>query len=141
MDRLTEMWPFSKRADKPRPANVHCDGTTAHYDTQFNKWAFRVDGIEFMFKGVQFDPVVTSWARESSATIRGLEGPLRACVMEWLKEWPCDHSRAEIVAVDLSKYTDSRTFDIAFAGDESWGDFGVNVIVKDGQIFDSYAGD
>jgi len=135
------MWPFSKKADKPRPAEVHCGGITAHYDTQFHKWAFRLDGTEFTFNGGQFDPVVINWARESSETIRSLDGPLRACVVEWLKEWPCDHSKVEIIAVDLSMYAESKTFDVSFSGDESWGDFGVNVIVKDGQIFDSYAGD
>ena len=34
-----------------------------------------------------------------------------------------------------------RTLDVAFGGDETWGDFGVNVIVTDGAIVDSYGGD
>jgi hypothetical protein len=43
--------------------------------------------------------------------------------------------------VDLDHYGKSKTIDMAFAGDDSWGDFGVNVIITDGKIVDTYGGD
>jgi hypothetical protein len=61
--------------------------------------------------------------------------------MECIGDWPCDKTKAEVLSVHLDDYESSKTVDVAFAGDESWGDFGVNVIINDGKIEDVYGGD
>ena len=114
---------------------------TARYDAKLRHWAFELDGIEFNLSSVPFDENAFEWAKQASAVIRALDGQIRARVFECLQSWPCDKTKAEILCVDLDEYGKSKTIDLAFVGDETWGDFGVNVIITDGKIVDAYGGD
>ena len=135
------MWPFKKKSVVPVPEPVSAEGLTAQYDGELQRWGFQCDGIEFDLSGIPFDQRAFAWAKESSAQIRTLNEQIRARVMECLEGWPCDKTKAEILSVDLDEYAKSKTINIAFIGDESWGDFGVNVIITDGKIVDAYGGD
>jgi hypothetical protein len=135
------MWPFGKKIISPPPEDVNGDGMTAHYDVKLKHWIFHFDGVEFNLSGIPFNVAAFGWAREAAAIIRSQGSHIRSRVMECLEGWPCDEAKAEILSVDLDEYSDSKTFDIAFVGDESWGDFGVNVIIADGKIVDAYGGD
>jgi hypothetical protein len=132
------MWPFKK---EPPPPDVSNGGMTARYDVKLKHWVFVCDGIEFNLSGVPFDQRAFDWAKEAAAVIRSLDAPMRAQVMECVGDWPCDKSKAEILSVDLDEYAESKTMDVAFVGDDSWGDFGVNVIITNGKIVDAYGGD
>jgi predicted butyrate kinase (DUF1464 family) len=114
---------------------------TARYDTQLKEWTFQCEGTDFSVSGVRFNEEAFGWATEAVATLRSLETVVRARVVECLGDWPCDKTKAQILSVNLDEYAESKTMDVAFIGDESWGDFGVNVIIKDGQIVDAYGGD
>ena len=114
---------------------------TARYDVKLKRWTFHCDGIEFNVSGIPFDPAAFGWAREAAAVIRSQVSEIRSRVMECLEGWPGDKTKAQILSVDLDDYASSKTFDVAFVGDESWGDFGVNVIITDGKIVDAYGGD
>ena len=135
------MWPFGKKETSPPPEDVSRGGLTARYDAKLKLWAFELDGIEFNLSGVPFDENAFEWAKQASAVIRALEGQIRARVVECLQSWPCDKTKAEILYVDLDEYGKSKTIDLAFVGDETWGDFGVNVIIIDGKIVDAYGVD
>ncbi|MDB6024441.1 MAG: hypothetical protein JWM68_664 [Verrucomicrobiales bacterium] len=114
---------------------------TARYDAQLEQWAFECDSIEFNLSGIPFNEMAFDWAKEASATIRVLNSEIQSRVMESLEDWPCDKTTAEILCVDLDEYGQSKTMDVAFVGDESWGDFGVNVIITNGRIVEAYGGD
>jgi len=134
------MWPFRKKSSNPHPPDITSGGMTARYDAKLEHWVFECDGIEFNLSGLPFNPQAFDWAKEAASMIRSLNRELRARVGECLGDFG-DETKAEILSVDLGKYGESKTMDIAFIGDESWGDFGVNVIVDHGKIADVYGGD
>jgi hypothetical protein len=113
---------------------------TARYDQQLEYWAFECDGIEFHLKGIPFNEAAFDWARQSAEVIRALEKDMRARVAECLKDWPGDRTKAEILGVELDEYPEARTILVAFTGDDSWGDFGVDVTITDGKIVDVSGG-
>jgi hypothetical protein len=135
------MWPFGKRTSNPPPEDVLSGEMMARYDGKLKYWVFQCDGVEFNLSGIPFNQRAFDWAREARAIIRSLDGQMRARVTQCLEGWPCDKTKADILSVDLDDYAESKTMDIAFIGDESWGDFGVNVIITDGKIVDAYGGD
>jgi hypothetical protein len=135
------MWPFGKKETSPPPEDVSVGGMTARYDAKLKHWVFQRDSIEFHLSGIPFDQRAFDWAKEACAAIHSLEDEMRARVVQCLESWPCDKTKAEILSVDLDNYAKSQTIDAAFAGDDSWGDFGVNVIIIAGKIAEVYGGD
>ena len=137
------MWPFGKRVGSPQPEDVSCGEMIARYDVKSEHWRFRRDGVEFYLSGIPFNIMAFEWSKDVLTVIHCLDGDIRARVMECLESWPCDKTKAEIlsVSVDLDKFSESKTLNVMFVGDESWGDFSVEVIVTDGRIVDVYGGD
>jgi hypothetical protein len=135
------MWPFGKTKASLAPDDVSRGELTARYDRQLRRWSFKVDGIEFNLVGIPFNEAAFDWARECSGVMRASHVEIRARVMEFLEDWPCDKTKAEVLCVDLNKFGESRTMEVAFVGDDSWGDLGVNLIITDGKIVDVYGGD
>jgi len=114
---------------------------TARYDQQLEYWAFECGGIEFHVKGIPFNEAAFDWARQSVEVIRSLDGDMRSRVDECLGDWPCDKSKKEILGVELDEYPESKTIIVAFTGDDSWGDMGVDVTITDGKIVAVDGGD
>ena len=139
--RVKFMWPFGKKANSSPVEPITQAGLTAHYDVKLKYWTFQCDGIEFHVSQTPFNLAAFDWAREAATVIRLLDGQIRARVLECLEDWPCDKEKSEILSVDLDEYPVSKTLDISFVGDESWGDFGVTVIITDGSIVDVCGGD
>jgi hypothetical protein len=135
------MWPFSKKNSTPPPRDFFKDGMTSKYDIKLKTWSFENESIEFNLSGIPFDENAFQWSKEASAIIRKLDNEIKGKVMECLEGWPCNKTTAKILVVNLNDYRESKSMDIAFVGDETWGDFGVNVIVTNGQIVDVYGGD
>ena len=135
------MWPFGKKEASPPPDDVSQGGMTARYDAELKHWVFQCDGIEFNLSTVPFKEMAFDWAKEAAAIIRTLNSQMRDRVMRCLQDWPCDKTKAQILYVNLDEYGESKSMDVAFVGDDSWGDVGVNVIIADGKIVDAYGGD
>ena len=79
-------------------------------------------------------PNVASWLEELDAQInkeikKHLEG--------WCDDW---HGQKELVGIDVSWLVTKNEVDVSYAH-EDWADLGVNVVIRDGKITDSYAGD
>jgi len=113
----------------------------ARYDRSLKSWVIECDSLEFYLPGASFNESAFDWAKEAASVIRSLDDKIRVRVMKCLEGWPCDKSKAKISHVYLDKYQESQSLDLDFIGDESWGDFNVNVIIKNGQIVDAYGGD
>jgi len=135
------MWPFGKNRSTKPVEPVSSGGMTAHYDAKLKYWSFQFEGIKFRISGSSFDPAAFDWAKEAASVIHSLDDEIRACVLKCLESWPCDKNKAEILSAGLDEYTESKTIGLVFVGDESWGDFGVCVIITDGKIVDAYGGD
>jgi hypothetical protein len=135
------MWPFSQKNSIPSSGEFSKDGMTAKYDSKLKEWAFENEGIEFSLSGTSFDENAFQWSKEASAIIHKLEAQIKGKVMECLKDLPYNKAAAKILVVNLDGYRESKSMDIAFVGDETWGDFGLNVVVTNSQIEDVYGGD
>src|SRR5215471_4559686 len=122
------MWPFGAKSRNPRPEDVAAGGMTARYDAKLKHWVFQCDRIEFNVSGIPFNQAAFEWAKEGATTIRSLETAIRGRVVECLGN-SGNPAKAEILSVDLDEYTNSKTMNVAVVGDESWGDFGVNVVI------------
>ena len=133
------MWPFKK--SKATPPDVSCGDMTARYDALLEHWEFQWAGFDFHIRGIPFNQEAFHWAREVAPVIRQLEPEIHASVMECLREWPCDKTKAEVLCVDLDDYAEDKTIVVAFTGDDSWGDFGVDVTITDGKIIAADGGD
>jgi len=133
------MWPFGSKPSLPEP--ISRGDTTARYDGQLKGWVIVRDGIDFNLPGPLLDDSAFDWVKEAASVIHGLEAEIRARVMDCLVEWPCDKTKAKISCVYLDEYPGTKTIDLDFLGDESWGDLGIHVIVGDGRIVNAYGED
>jgi hypothetical protein len=134
------MWPFKKSRAEP-PAPFSRGDMTARYHEVLKVWEFSLDAVDFNIAGLPFNEAAFDWAREAIPTIRKLNEEIRAKVMDYLEDSPCDKTKAKMLVVDLDDYGTSKTIMIAFTGDESWGDYGIDVIIEDGKIVDVSGGD
>ncbi len=133
------MWPFKKPQIKPE--DVSCEGMTAKYHNDWEYWSFHYDGFDFNIQGLPFNKEAFNWAREVVPIIRKIEPEIKIRVIEALDGWPCDKTKGEILQVCLNNYGRSKRFEISIAGDDSWGDFGVDVVITDGKIEEVFGGD
>lgn len=134
------MWPFKKPL-MPDPVTV--DGITAIFSRATRQWEFSVDGIDFTFDQLDFDHVVVGWAREAVSLIHQKSELILAAGRGAV----ADHGpllradAAEILSADLSEYASAGYIGVEVIGDDSWGDMGVTVTLKDGEIIAADAGD
>jgi hypothetical protein len=135
------MWPFRKKLVLPPPADIVHGDDRAQFSTTLDHWEFEIDGTEFTLSGRTFDSQAFSWAITALADMRRLQPEIDQRVLQVLDVWPCDVETRELLSVSLDDYASEGRFDLAFVGDDSWGDFGVNVILAGGKIVDAYGGD
>lgn len=135
------MWPFRKKPVIPPPADIVQGEDRAQFSTTLDHWGFEIDGTEFTLSGRMFDPQAFTWARTALADMRRLQPEIDQRVLRVLDGWPCDTATRELLSVSLDDYASEGQINLAFVGDDSWGDFGVNVILAGGKIVDAYGGD
>lgn len=135
------MWPFRKKPVLPPPDDVIVGNDRATYDPQTDQWEWVLEGVEFTLSGRDFDPAAFQWARTGLKDIQQLQPTLEDRVLEQLKGWPCNPATQRLLCVSLDDYASDHELDLAYVGDESWGDYGVNVILVDGNIVDVHGGD
>jgi hypothetical protein len=135
------MWPFSKKQVLPPPTDFILGNHRAKYSTTLEEWEFQMDGIEFTFSEREFNPQAFEWARSALLDIKRLLPEIDREVLKVLEDVSCNIAARELLSVSLDDYASEGEIDLAFVGDDSWGDFGVNVIVAGGKIVDAYGGD
>ena len=134
------MWPFNKKEVQPS-LNIISGDDRAWFSTALNHWDFEIDGIEFTLSGRSFDSRAFGWAREAISSIHCLESEIDKHVLNVLEGSSFDVATRHILSVSLDDYSSEGQLDIAYVGDDSWGDFGVNVIVANGKVIEAYGGD
>ncbi|MCF7675115.1 MAG: hypothetical protein K9N23_22695 [Akkermansiaceae bacterium] len=135
------MWPFRKKPVSPPPEDVVRGDDRAHFSTVLDCWEFEVDGTEFTLSGRTFDPQAFAWARAALAEMTGLAAEIDQHVLQPLDGWPCEVASRRLLSIGLDDYANAGRIDLAYVGDDSWGDFGVNVILADGKVVEAYGGD
>lgn len=135
------MWPFARKKNTTPVPAVRCQGIDIAWNPRFHWWEFSVGAIDYSLSDNPiFDtsllsdlPVVTEWLTQLDAQI---DAELSKNLDGWC-EWT---GKKELVGIDVSRLVDTREIDVAYANDD-WGDLGVNIVIREGRITGSYAGD
>lgn len=115
---------------------------TASFSRQVKQWEVTVEGIDFTYGPRELDFGIFEWARILAPVVQQLKDPILMAARDSVSGWDGLRTEAaEILSVDLSEYSSMGYAAVAVAGDESWGDLGVTVTLKDGQIIAADAGD
>lgn len=105
-------------------------------------WEFTENGIDYTLSDNSvFDPSVLARLPEVSKWLEGLDTEINEEVKKHLVGW-CDDWRGQkgLVGIDVSWLIAKNEVDVSYAH-EDWADLGINVVITDGRITDSYAGD
>ncbi len=133
------MWPFKKL---PLPDPVTVGGVTANFSRQVEQWELTVEGIDFTYGHRELDVGVFAWAGSVAPIVQQLKDQILMAARDSVSGWDGLRTEAaEILSVDLSEYSSMGYAGVDVAGDDSWGDPGVTVTLKDGQIIAADAGD
>ncbi len=134
------MWPFKKT---PLPDLVTVEGVTAIFSGVTRQWEFMVDGIDFTYDHREFDQAVVGWARTAAPSIQEMTEAILAAGRAAVAHHGglLRAETAEILSADLSEYASDGYIGVAVVGDDSRGDLGVTVTLKDGEILAADAGD
>lgn len=135
------MWPFKKR---PIPERVTVDGVTAIFSRNTEAWEFTIDNIDLTLDSPTFETAAIQWAKSGHPIISALIPQMIELVKAEVRddiENLIDVESAELLSVDLTEYPTDGYYGVNFVGDDTWGDIGVVVTIKDGAIFAVDAGD
>lgn len=133
------MWPFKKL---PLPDPVTVEGVTASFSRQVEQWDLTLEGIDFTYEPRELDLGIFEWARTVAPIVHEFKEPILIAARDSVSCWDgLRTDAAEILSVDLSEYSSMGYVGVNVVGDDSWGDLGVTVTLKDGQIIAVDAGD
>lgn len=107
-----------------------------------HRWEFTDGGIDYSLSdNPVFDPSVLAILPKIATWLKELDAQIDEEIKKHLEGW-CDDwcGQKELVGIDVSWLVTKNEVDVSYAH-ESWADLGVNVIITDGKITDSYAGD
>ena len=87
-----------------------------------------------------FDVAVLPILPKIEEWLAGLESEIDSEIKKHLEGW-CDwKGHKDLVNVDVSWLVTKNAVDLSYAH-EDWADLGVNIVITDGKITNSYAGD
>ena len=136
------MWPFSRnKTSTPVPA-IRCGDIDVTWNPISHWWEFSDGGIDYSLSDNSiFDPSVLTKLRKIAEWLEDLDSEIDEEIKQHLEGW-CDNWRGqkELVGIDVSWLVAKNEVDVSYAH-EDWADLGVNVVITDGRITNSYAGD
>jgi len=100
-----------------------------------------VEGIDFTISNRPFDREVLDWAREACVMIRQLDADIHQAVSDCIAVWNFPADGRELLNVSLDGYADNETLELGFCGDDSWGDYTLDVLITAGRVTGSSGGD
>ena len=136
------VWPFSrKKKSTPVPA-IRCNGIDVTWNPTVHWWEFTDGGIAYsQCDNPVFDPSVLTRLPDIVHWLEKLDVEINEEIKKYLEGW-CDEWRKQkdLVGIDVSWLATKNEVDVSYAH-EDWADLGINIIITDGRITDSYAGD
>lgn len=135
------MWPFSRNKKATPVPVVRCGSIDVVWDSTYHSWEFSDGEIDYSFSDnpvfdpsvLQHLPKVSQWLEELDREIHEEVKKQLAGLWDWQGE-------KDLVGIDVSWLVARNEVDVSYAHEE-WADLGVNVVITDGRITDSYAGD
>jgi hypothetical protein len=131
---------FSK-TPQPNP-KLSFEGIEFEYHRDHGWWEFRYRETDF----TSFEPVLALPTKvELDAiveTLLALMPEMRSRLQIGLEKWGgAKLDDGESYSVDVKDFVRERTFGVSWSDGESWGDLGVDFVVKNGVIVDETWGD
>jgi hypothetical protein len=111
------------------------------WNPTFHWWEFSDGDIDYsLTDNPVFDPSVLSMLPRAAKWLTDLDTEINEEIKKHLEGW-CDwKGQKELVRIDVSWLVARNEVDVSFAHDD-WADLGVNIVITDGRITNSYAGD
>lgn len=88
-----------------------------------------------------FNPAVLDQLPRVRQWIMDLEAKINREIAGHLEHWCEWDDVKKIVAIDVSWLIEERQAEVSYVGGEDWGDLGIDVVLIDGRVDHSDAGD
>jgi len=135
------MWPFSRSKKSTTVPVIRCGQTDVTWNSTFHWWEFSYGGIDYSLSdNPVFDISVLQHLPRVAQWLEDLECEINEVVKKHLVGWCNWQGEKDLVVIDVSWLVARNEVDVSYAH-EDWADLGVNVVITDGLITDSYAGD
>jgi hypothetical protein len=135
------MWPFSKSKRKVSVPTVRCGETVIRWHS-YGWWEFGYNGYDYtLIDTEEFNPEILSKISRATDWIRSLDSEINKEIERNLAGWCKWNGEKHIVSIDVSSLLLKDTIDVSYAGNDDWGDLGINIVIINGIIDHSYAGD
>jgi len=135
------MWPFPSRKGLTPNPTIRCGNTHICWNSQLHCWEFSDGQIDYSLANPEFDVALLNSLDRVREWLTALDQDIDAEIKKHLKglcEWT---GEKHVVHVNVSNLVSKNEADVAYAGGDNWGDLGVNIVIADGKIIKSYAGD
>ncbi len=136
------MWPFSRNKKSTPIPVIRCGDIDVTWNPTFHWWEFSEGGIDYsLHHNPVFDssvltrlPRIARWLEELDT---GINKEIKKHLEGWCDDW---RGQKDLAGIDVSWLVTKNEVDVSYAHEE-WADLGVNVVITDCRITDSYAGD
>lgn len=137
------MWPFSSKKKKKATSipTIRCGKISVRWNAQLHRWQFSDGEIDYSLAGPEFDVAVLNSLVLVRRWLTGLDKEIDAEIKKHLEGWCEWTGEKHVVTIEVLNLARKNEIDIAYAGGDNWGDLGVNIVISDGKIVNSYAGD
>jgi hypothetical protein len=137
----SNVWPFSRNKKSALVPAIRCGTVDVVSNPTFQWWEFSDGQIDYsLCDNPVFDPSVLPKLDKVAKWLDDLESDINQEIKKHLEGW-CDwKGRKDLVGIDVSWLVGKDEVDVSYAH-EDWADLGVNIVITDGRITRSYAGD
>jgi len=93
-----------------------------------------------MYENDVFDCSIVAMLPNIEGWLINLKNEIDTIIDEHVGDWDLETDDRAVVSIDVSRLSQENQIDVAY-GCEQWADYGVNVVVTNGAITESYGGD
>ncbi len=136
------MWPLSRKAsDKPTPT-IKVGETLIKWRKGLDWWELVIDGTSYsLTDNPVFDTQIIDELPRIRQWINDLDAEIDKEIAEQLDGWCEWDGKKEVVSIDVSSLLEENRIDVSYAGNDNWGDLGVNIVIVGGKVDHVYSGD
>ena len=136
------VWPFNRNAavEKTIPS-VTIGNVSVFWRDGF--WSFVDTNGEYdftLYENAEFHDSILEKIPAAKAWINDLKPEINKIIDEHVGDWGLERDDRSVVGIDVSNLAEENQIDVAF-GCEQWADYGVNIVITNGKITESYGGD
>jgi hypothetical protein len=135
------VWPFSRNKKSAAVPAIRCGDIDVTWNRDFNWWEFSVGDKHYsLTDNTVFNPSVLSDLDTVDEWLLKLDNKIDSEIKTHVDGWCEWRGQKELVSIDVSWLIKKREVDVSYAHDD-WADLGVNIVITNGTITNSYAGD